>query len=345
MTLPDERIPFPVAPAFRIRPDIRRWPDDDRGHLRVDARYPDYVTEKLRLLAADPAGCRVLLPEVDRDGLRRALVRVAEELAEDARAHASGGPAPVEADARRLRFPLLGAALDRQALTLLQEGAESGGGAAARIDAPALRELGARARDHLAQLPPLQRLADALALAVQEDLVVMRSDGDAAGGHAELLHVCFPSAWDPAARAGADFAALHAPVPHGEVLRRSAPQLVRAMVARGPFVRYVWSLATDARLDRNPRRHGELHAAVAPAALWFRVERQTVLPLPELRRALFTIRVYMAPLPSVLTGAERRRTLAAAVASMDEALLAYKGIGQGRDELLAWLEPRGTTAW
>jgi len=346
VTLPDERVPFPVAPVFRIRPDMHRWPEGDRGYLRLDARYPAYFDEKLRLLGADPAGCRVLSPDAEPDGVEGALVRVAEALAEDAASRGGAGPVPVAVDARTLRFPLLGVVLDREGLDASAAGTAPGEGPRP----PALRALGARALAHLAQLPPLERLADALALAVQEDLVIVRADAPGAGpeagpaGHAELLHVCFPSGWDPASRAGADFAALHAPVPHGRVLQRAAPQVVRAMVSKGPFVRYVWSLAPDARLDRNPRRHADLRAAVPPEALWFRVERQTVMPLPELRRALFTIRVYMAPLPAVLTGAERRSTLAAAVASMDEALLAYKGIGEGKDALLAWLEPRGATA-
>lgn len=361
---------------------MRRWPEDDRGHLRLDARYPAYLAEKLRLLAEDPGGCRVFAPQVDREGLERALVRVAEALAGDALVHPAAAtapgtaapgtapaatPAPLATDARSLRFPLLGLALDRRGLALQKIGIGPAEGRDADAG-PVPAELKVRARRHLEGLPPLERLADALALAVQEDLVVMRDEGGPAGdmrggpargapggvaggrrdgpsaGEAELLHVCFPSAWDPRARAGADFAALHAPVPHGEVLQRSAPQVVRAMVAKGPFVRYVWSLAPDARLDRNPRRHPDPAATVGPESMWFRVERQTVMPLPELQRALFTIRVYMAPLASVAVGAERRRTLASAVASMDEALLAYKGIGEGRDALLAWLEAGDPTA-
>lgn len=431
MTLPDERVPFPVAPVFRVRPDLQRWSDDDRGHLRLDARYPSYLTEKLRLLAADPGGCRVLAPCADRTALTLALVRVAEALGAEAAvegaaparsaARTAGGPkgagiAAVIADAGGLHFPLLGVELERGTLRASELRAPGATG----LGSGAMRELAVAARRHLAAQGPLERLADALALAVQEDLVIMRldaaagveaapgeraaagveaapgeraaPDGDAAaggdaaaaeaerdaaspprtagtaprtdgdraraggrspgptggasreGGSAELLHVCFPSGWDPAARAGAGFAALHAPVPHGEALRRAAPQLVRAMVSRGPFVRYVWSLAPDARLDRNPRRQPDQRASRPPQALWFWVERQTVMPLPELGRALFTIRVYVTPLASVLTDQERRRTLASAVASMDAEALAYKGIGSMRDPLLAWLTRGGPTA-
>jgi hypothetical protein len=161
-----------------------------------------------------------------------------------------------------------------------------------------------------------------------------------ADGRAELLHVCFPSAWDPAARAGAGFVALHAPVPHNAALSSAAGRVVQAMVAKGPFVRYVWSLAADDALDRNPRRLGGGPPPSEPASVWFRVERQTVLPLTASQRALFTIRVYRAPLPSVLTSPERGAVLASALRSMDTALLAYKGVGGLRSALLAYLDDR-----
>ena len=398
MSLPEERIPFPVEPRYSVRPTMQRWSPDDRGHLRMDARYPEYLDAKLALLAGDPDGCRVLAPGVDREELVRTLLRVAEGLARDAATSATtttaanaapdaatdtapgatpGAPArparrgdpdptsgppplPVLVDAGAVRFPLLGFALEGPELDLVDEAPPASGGAVP----PALRR---RVRTHLSALEPLERLADALALAVQEDLVVMAgATGDArAGDHvpprpgptersapdarapdaptprdgrAELLHVCFPSSWDPAARAGAGFAALHAPVPHSETLRAASGRVVRAMVAKGPFVRYVWSLAPDDALDRNPRRAPALPPVTDPARLWFRVERQTVMPLPVSGRALFTIRVYRAPLPEVLDTPDRRRTLASALRSMDAALLAYKGVGGLREPLLAYLD-------
>ncbi len=82
-----EHVPFPVEPRYSVRPTLRRWEAGDRGHLRLDARYPEYLTEKLRLLRSDPAGCRVLAPDVDRRALAGALLHVAEGLALDAAMH------------------------------------------------------------------------------------------------------------------------------------------------------------------------------------------------------------------------------------------------------------------
>ena len=55
-----ERIPFPVEVPFAVRADMRRWSPGDAGHLRPDARYPDYLEAKLDALAGDASGCRAV---------------------------------------------------------------------------------------------------------------------------------------------------------------------------------------------------------------------------------------------------------------------------------------------
>lgn len=307
--LPPERPAFPVAPAYRVRPDLKRL-EPGEGHFRHDAAYPDFVRAKLARLAR-PERCRVLAPGLAPEALRPALEEVAARLAEER-------PDALHRDGDACRLPLL-AALE-----------------------PALAE---RAHAHLAALPPALRLADALALAVQEDLVLLR--GPPGEDRAELLHVCLPSHWSPGARAGASFAELHGPVPHGAALQAAARNLVAAMLAKGPFVRHVWSLPPRPDLALDPAE-----APPAPdlrgvrgeallARLWLRAERQTSRALPASGRALFTIRVSMQPLPAALAGEpERAARLATAVRSMDDALLAYKSLGGIRAPLLAALDAR-----
>ena len=148
------------------------------------------------------------------------------------------------------------------------------------------------------------------------------------GDRAEGLHVCFPSFWNPATRGGQSFAELHRPVAHSESLVRAQRNVMRALFHRGPFVRSVWSLSPNARLDQNPELSGrplspeEIHVP----NLTFRVERQTTLPMPELNRCLFTIRIFQAPLHEMLAGKrryERCERLSSALRSMDDTLLAY----------------------
>ena len=90
--------------------------------------------------------------------------------------------------------------------------------------------------------------------------------------------------------------------------------------------------APAARLDRRD-----------PATWWLRVERQTTLPLPGLNAAAFFIRVLVQPLPRAVGPAGRRARLAAAVRSMDPALLAYKGLDGAVGTLLRWLDGDGAS--
>ncbi len=182
-------------------------------------------------------------------------------------------------------------------------------------------------------------LAERFGLACADDLVVLRRAG-AGRLTAELLAVAFPSGWPPRERAGADLAALHAPVADGDRLRAASPALSEALLVKGPYAQHVWGLDPDGRLDRDPSAPDAApHGCPHPARWWLRVERQTSLPLPHLGRALFLIRPHLVPLVDLAP--EQRRVLAAAVASMSPDALAYKGLTQVRDDLLAWLPTGG----
>lgn len=336
------RVPFPVRPDYDTTPDLRRTDD---AAFRLDSAWSRYAAEKLHLLRAFPERVRVLSPSADADGVRVALEAVAA-------AAADALPGTVVPADDGWRFPRLGVALQRRA-DAVEARRDEGTRDLATVAADAAQDdvddadapsaltsavLTESTLDHLAGLDPSLRMMDALALALQEDLVLMRSEGDAeAAGHAELLHVCFPSHWDPAARAGASLAELHEPVPHGERLREASPRLQRAMRERGPLERWVWSLHPHAPLDRHPKSPDPAwpeDPRTLPDRLAFRVERQVTLPLPGTGRALFTIRIFSASLRSVL-GAEagRAERLAEAIGGMDDALLAYKRL-EGRRELV-----------
>lgn len=154
----------------------------------------------------------------------------------------------------------------------------------------------------------------AAALRVQEDLVLMH------GTQLEALWVCFPSNWNPLQKIGRSFAEIHAPVPHSEKLQAAQDNVARAMSEKGPFVRYVWGLTFDPSLPAHPDRPLMLEGQ----QVYFRTERQVTLPLPDLGRSWFLIRVYVAPVASVANTPERRAALRQALATMPEAHQAYK---------------------
>lgn len=189
--------------------------------------------------------------------------------------------------------------------------------------------------------------ARALAEGMQEDFVILHDEpGD--GFRARFLSVCFPSNWNPAEKLGLDFTAIHAPVADNALLQAGARGIVDMAFRQAPMLRHVWLLTPNGDLPQHPetrrtRWEDALAAADAPGAsgrlidrVFFRVERQTTLPLPELRRGVFFIRVLVAPLVDVLAAAPGRAPdLAQALTSMSEAVVAYRGMAAVRERLAA----------
>lgn len=324
-------VPFATAPTYAVRADLTRLGQlpahvRDAGPptlVRLDADAGRALGHALAELRAAPDAVRAVDAAADPERLTAVARALAAALERE-------GDPRVRGEGGGWAFPWLGVGVG------LGGALEVRGPAA---DAPS--ELAARAAEAAAWLAegrsgPAPRLLDALALALQEDLVVMTRARPGDGGRAAYLNVVAPSGWDPGAHAGASFARLHAPVPHRAPLDAAAGALVDALVARGPFVRHVWSLAPDDALGRHPRRSAAAPAA-PPERLWYRVERQTTLPVPEADAFAFLIRVYAAPLAQVVADPARRAAVAAAVASMDDALLAYKGLAGRREALLDWL--------
>jgi len=194
----------------------------------------------------------------------------------------------------------------------------------------------------------LPAAAEALALGMQEDFVVLHDEPD--GMRARLLAVCFPSSWDPAAKQGLDFKAIHAPVADNALLQAGAAGIVNLAFRQTPMLRHVWLLTPDGSLSQHPKRPRRPWAdALAPDdgralldRVFFRVERQTTLPLPALGRAVFFIRVMVCPLVEVLRVAPRRAAeLQDALASMTDAVVTYRGMQTARAGLLKALQEAG----
>jgi hypothetical protein len=99
--------------------------------------------------------------------------------------------------------------------------------------------------------------------------------------------------------------------------------MIRSMVDRGPYVRFVWTVRADDALDHHPEEGGRKPwTSESPGFL--RVERQLTWPFPDVRASLFVIRTYVMPFAS-LSPAERD-VMRAAVVQMPLAFKSYKGI-------------------
>ena len=189
--------------------------------------------------------------------------------------------------------------------------------------------------------PPYCDGLDALACQVQEDLAFVATERLA------YLHLCHPNHWAGEDKLDAEFEELHGPVPGFVRIARQSERLVQAMVERGPFVRFAWGVATDARLNHHPEPPPGWNGAAwrgrrfdpQGGELFLRIERQVMVGLPQVSGFLFTIRTYLRDVCTLEPDARRR--LAAAIASMDGATAAYKGLAEQQQILCTWLASAG----
>ena len=131
--------------------------------------------------------------------------------------------------------------------------------------------------------------------------------------------------------------------------------IARLVTSGQSWERWVWTITPSGRFDQHPRRHTRAPwpAAEDPAAFaracWLRSERQTFFPVdrpdgsPALQ-SVFTIGVGLQPLADAVDSPARAQRLGDALASMSDAVLAYKGLEAARGPLLRWLRWRAQQA-
>jgi len=201
---------------------------------------------------------------------------------------------------------------------------------------PAIEAILARARAEGLQA------GEPVELAFEEDFAVL--DGDTST--LPWLGVCVPSHWAPEDKLGQPFAAVHAPVADNQALLAASRQLVQLVTGGERFERFVWTLTPSGRYDQHPRRHPRspwpdpADAVAFARQCYLRAERQTFFPIPGHRQAVFTIRVMLQPLAQAVRDRADAQQLHDALASMSEAVLAYKNLVPARTPLLAWLAQR-----
>jgi hypothetical protein len=304
-----------VAP-FRMQPGLRRLAEG-APQLTPLAPGSRHQREKLAVLSAFPTRALVNAEGFDATPMIAALL--CHAAAEHPEAWAWDGQ---RASARRL-----GVAVEGDAVIELAPGAFGLGDEVARC---------------LRGLPAGQRVTGLVALAFEEDLAIV----DGASGHIPWIAACLPSHWAPQDKVGRHFAEVHAPVADNALLVRAGEHLMRMVCGPDRWERFVWTVTRHPRLHAHPLAVDE---AAWPAGAfddprwpqaWFRSERQTFIPLPALRQAVFTIGVDCVPLARAIDTPARAAKLHGAVASMSEAVLAYRSLDGVREPLLAWLAAR-----
>jgi len=207
-------------------------------------------------------------------------------------------------------------------------------------------QLGARVSPKGADSPAFVSAFDALCLQFECDLAVMLQERGGAD-HLANIHLCAPTHWAAEQKIGKSFFEIHDPVPHVEKIQSASRALVQAMIHKGPYVRFVWGFATDARLNHHPEPplgwdsdtwNGRAwNASRQPSPFLLRVERQFTWGIPEVSAGLFGIQVFFIEGSDIRREARERELLLSAIQSMSPRSLLYKSIEQSREPLLSWL--------
>ena len=305
-----------VNAPFRMQPGLRRMADG-ATHLTPVGAGSRHQREKLAVLSAAPTQAMQVVSGFDPRPALHALA------AHAAREH----PAALTWDGERASAPALGVAVRGEHVDDLASGSFGLGD-----------ELGRCLRG----LPPAWRLAGLLSLAFVEDFALV----DGKTGTLPWLAVALPSHWAPQDKIGRHFREVHAPVADNALLLRASDHLMRMVCGPERWERFVWNVTRHPRLNAHPANvdHAPWSAdafadALAPRA-WWRTERQTFIALPGQNQAIFTIHVQIEPLATAIDSADKAARLHDAIATMSEAVLAYRSLSAAREPLLAWLSAR-----
>lgn len=297
-----------VQAPFRMQPGLRRLAP---GAAQLTPQRPGapHLREKLQVLTshADQALCRA--PGFDPAPALHVLCRHA----------AHEHPSAWAWDGQQARATLLGLAVVQGKIHATADDA----------DPEALACLQA--------LPAEWRLAGLLCLAFAEDFAIL----DARDTRIPWLAVALPSHWAPESKVGRPFAEVHAPVADNALLVNAAQALSRLVSGEQRWERFVWTITPHARLHAHPQWvPADRWAGVAIGDAWWRTERQTFIPVPGQQQAVFTILVDVAPLAQAIDTPERAARLHDALASMQPAVLGYRGLAGVQPDALAWLAAR-----
>lgn len=178
--------------------------------------------------------------------------------------------------------------------------------------------LRAEAQVELAELPRA-----ALGGRLMEDFAVLGRD-ESGQDRTLWLHACFPSGWRPEHVVGRSFTQIHARIPAFEAVAKKAPSLVDAMLTRGPYVRFVWTVSADDVLDHHPDEGERLLWSEGTERGFLRVERQTTVPLPAASACVFLIRTFLYGFDELAPG--QREILAQALEQMPAEIQRYKSL-------------------
>lgn len=188
--------------------------------------------------------------------------------------------------------------------------------------------------------PPLFRAGSL----IQDDLVILRRKPD--GWTIIAAYLAFPSSWSLAEKFMQPMDQVHAHVPGFQGGTRNATIINRVFDNLQPDLpaeRFNWSInwryALYHPVSIRPAADPEASGLDVMGA-FVRVERQTLRKLPATGDIVFTIRIYLDPVKAFAAadnGPALATSLADQLAGLTDEQMAYKGLAERRDDLVAAL--------
>lgn len=177
-------------------------------------------------------------------------------------------------------------------------------------------------------------------LLVQEDLVMMSPKEDKF--YLEAASLSAPSHWSLTEKFSKSLMDLHHGVPgYKEDIGQRVDEIFNRLPAERILERFNWSIYDDPKLFQPVHSKPLVEFKESkPNKLFLRVERQTIRKLPVYGTVLFTIRVYVDPIESILNDEHTLTSLKMAVENLSEPMKKYKSIDQLEKTLLLWLKDK-----
>lgn len=98
-------------------------------------------------------------------------------------------------------------------------------------------------------------------------------------------HICLPSGWWPEEKIGKPLKEIHSPIPG---MKDNHFKLVETIINSGPFLRYVWSVVFENKLNFHPSLPKKTFSP--DDLVYLKIEEQMTIGFPQIQAALFVLR-------------------------------------------------------